>query len=73
MSGLINTSRTMGGALGLAVLSTVAASRTGVVQSAESLTAGYALAFRVGGFVLLGSVVLALVWLPRAASPARRG
>ncbi|GGT93490.1 MFS transporter [Streptomyces violascens] len=72
VSGLINTSRTMGGALGLAVLSTVAASRTGLVQSPESLTAGYALAFRVGGFVLLGSVVLALVWLPRAAGPGRR-
>ncbi|GAA2453165.1 MFS transporter [Streptomyces mauvecolor] len=72
VSGLINTSRTMGGALGLAVLSTVAASRTGLVQSPESLTAGYALAFRVGGFVLLGSVVLALVWLPRAAGPAKR-
>ncbi|GAA4082930.1 MFS transporter [Streptomyces hundungensis] len=72
VSGLINTSRTMGGALGLAVLSTVAASRTGVVQSAGNLTAGYALAFRIGGFVLLGSVALALVWLPRATGPARR-
>ncbi|WP_399033954.1 MFS transporter [Streptomyces sp. ASQP_92] len=72
VSGLINTSRTMGGALGLAVLSTVAASRTGVVQSAESLTAGYALAFRVGGFVLLGSVLIALVWLPRTPRTAHR-
>ncbi|MFE4859133.1 MFS transporter [Streptomyces sp. NPDC056670] len=72
VSGLINTSRTMGGALGLAVLSTVAASRTGAVQSAENLTAGYALAFRIGGFVLLASVPLALVWLPRATGPARR-
>ncbi|MFE9533944.1 MFS transporter [Streptomyces sp. NPDC006691] len=72
VSGLINTSRTMGGALGLAVLSTVAAARTGAVQTAENLTAGYALAFRVGGFVLLGSVALALVWLPRATGAARR-
>ncbi|MFG2722043.1 MFS transporter [Streptomyces sp. NPDC048416] len=72
VSGLMNTSRTMGGALGLAVLSTVAASRTGAVQSADNLTAGYALAFRVGGFVLLAGVAIGLVWLPRTTGPARR-
>ncbi|MGW0564398.1 MFS transporter [Streptomyces sp. NPDC003016] len=65
LSGLINTSRTMGGALGLAVLSTVAASRTAGEASAQALTAGYALAFRVGAGALLAGVVLMLVWLPR--------
>ncbi|MEV8305765.1 MFS transporter [Streptomyces flavidovirens] len=67
LSGLINTSRTMGGALGLAVLSTVAASRTAGGASAEALTAGYALAFRVGAGALLGGAVLMLVWLPRGS------
>ncbi|MER5882490.1 MFS transporter [Streptomyces sp. NPDC001941] len=74
VSGLINTSRTMGGALGLAVLSTVAASRTGASTSPESLTAGYALAFRVGTGVLLVAALLMLLWLPRAAGArGRRG
>ncbi|MFI1399244.1 MFS transporter [Streptomyces sp. NPDC020681] len=65
VSGLVNTSRTMGGALGLAVLSTVAASRTAGATDPESLTAGYALAFRTGTGVLLAGVVLMLLWLPR--------
>nr|WP_051746026.1 MFS transporter [Streptomyces scopuliridis] len=68
VSGLINTSRTMGGALGLAVLSTVAASRTAGGMSPEALTEGYALAFRTGSGVLLAGVVLMLLWLPRGSS-----
>lgn len=71
VSGLINTSRTMGGALGLAILSTVAAARSGGATDPESLTAGYALAFRTGTGVLLASALLMLVWLPgRAAERA---
>jgi hypothetical protein len=65
VSGLINTSRTMGGAIGLSVMSTIAAARTGGGVSPEALTEGYALVFRTGGGVLLGGVVLMLVWLPR--------
>ncbi|MEU9957246.1 DHA2 family efflux MFS transporter permease subunit [Streptomyces sp. NPDC050982] len=65
VSGLINTSRTMGGAIGLSVMSTIAAARTGGGGSPEALTEGYALVFRTGGGVLLGGVVLMLVWLPR--------
>ncbi|WP_405391167.1 MFS transporter [Streptomyces sp. NBC_01102] len=64
VSGLVNTSRTMGGALGLSVLSTVAAARTGGSTGAAELTAGYALAFRTATVVLLGAAVLMLLWLP---------
>lgn len=68
VSGLVNTSRTMGGSLGLAVLSTIAATRSAGSDSPESLTEGYALAFRTGAGLLLGGVVLMLLWLPRKVS-----
>ncbi|MFD3514069.1 MFS transporter [Streptomyces sp. NPDC058657] len=70
VSGLVNTSRTMGGALGLAVLSTFAAARTNGGTDPQSLTAGYALAFRIGAGVILAGVLLALVWLPRGEKRA---
>ncbi|WP_099053196.1 MFS transporter [Streptomyces griseochromogenes] len=73
VSGLVNTSRTMGGSLGLAVMSTIAAARTartGDGVGAEALTEGYALAFRAGTGVLLGGAVLMLLWLPRRISPS---
>jgi EmrB/QacA subfamily drug resistance transporter len=65
VSGLVNTSRTMGGALGLAVLSTVAAARTGGATDPVELTAGYSLAFRTSGAVLLGGLLLMALLLPR--------
>ncbi|NUO45416.1 MAG: MFS transporter, partial [Streptomyces sp.] len=68
VSGLVNTSRTMGGSLGLAVMSTIAASRTGDDLSPEGLTEGYALVFRTGAGVLAGGVLLMLLWLPRRVS-----
>ncbi|MEU9089404.1 DHA2 family efflux MFS transporter permease subunit [Streptomyces sp. NPDC048428] len=71
VSGLVNTSRTMGGALGLAVLSTVAAARTAGSTDAVELTAGYALAFRTAGGVLLGGLLLMVFWLPRHGSAKR--
>jgi MFS family permease len=71
VSGLVNTSRTMGGSLGLAVMSTVAAAGTGAGHGPEALTDGYALAFRVSTAVLLGGAVLMLVWLPRTVTGAR--
>lgn len=68
VSGLVNTSRTMGGSLGLAILSTLAAARSGGSATPEALTEGYALAFRTGAWVLAGGVVLMLVWLPRRSA-----
>ncbi|MCM2388737.1 MFS transporter [Streptomyces sp. CWNU-1] len=65
VSGLINTSRTMGGALGLSVFSTIAASRAGDSAAEVDLTAGYALAFRAGAGLLVTGAVVMLFWLPR--------
>jgi len=73
VSGVVNTSRTMGGSLGLAVMSTIAATRTAGSGTAGALTEGYALVFRTGTGVLLAGAVLMLAWLPRrvSAKPAK--
>ncbi|CAM5235403.1 DHA2 family efflux MFS transporter permease subunit OS=Streptomyces alboniger OX=132473 GN=CP975_10340 PE=4 SV=1 [Streptomyces alboniger] len=75
VSGLINTSRTMGGALGLAVLSTVAAAQMNGSASKQALTDGYAMAFRTSGCILLAGVVVLLLWMPgqRKAAGAAEG
>ncbi|MFD5132418.1 MFS transporter [Streptomyces olindensis] len=67
VSGLVNTSRTMGGSLGLAVLSTLAAARSAGSTTPQALTEGYASAFRVGTGVLVAGALLMWVWLPRKA------
>jgi EmrB/QacA subfamily drug resistance transporter len=66
-SGLINSAQQIGGALGLAVLSSIAVSKTSSVMSAAggaqqalpgALTEGFQLAFTVGaGFALLGGIL----------------
>ncbi|MGH3309245.1 MAG: MFS transporter [Streptomyces sp.] len=66
VSGLVNTSRTMGGSLGLAVLSTVATARIGNGDSPATLAAGYGLAFRCGAGILMLCAILILLALPRA-------
>ncbi|WP_438488227.1 MFS transporter [Streptomyces sp. S186] len=73
VSGLINTSRQMGGALGLSVLSTVAASRITAEPGRVGLADGYGLAFLVGAMVLAGSVTLMLLALPRRRTDAAQG
>ena len=65
-SGLLNTSRLMGGALGLAVLSTIAAAHTrGAVGvgPARALTDGFDLAFAVGALLCLAAAFVAAVTL----------
>nr|WP_229851043.1 MFS transporter [Streptomyces roseolus] len=65
VSGLVNTSRTMGGAIGLALLTTVAAAAT---PDPDHLVPGYAAAFRVSAAILLTAAVLMTLWLPRKAA-----
>jgi EmrB/QacA subfamily drug resistance transporter len=72
-SGIVNTSFMMGGALGLAVLASLAASRTDtLLSSGEShlaaLAGGYHLAFLVGAIFALVAAVLGGALL-RAAAP----
>ncbi|MER7714417.1 MFS transporter [Streptomyces werraensis] len=70
VSGLVNTSRTMGGSLGLAVMATIAAARTDGVDTPEALTEGYALVFTTGTALLALGSLLMWAWLPR--TPARQ-
>jgi EmrB/QacA subfamily drug resistance transporter len=65
VSGLVNTSRTMGGSLGLAIMSTIAAAHTGTTRTPQSLTEGYALAFRTSTVLLAAGAVVMWLWLPR--------
>lgn len=73
-SGLFNTTQQIGMAMGVAVLSTLAASRTDTLLAAggsraEALTGGYHLAFAVGTGLLVTAFLVALAVLGR---PDRR-
>jgi hypothetical protein len=67
-SGLVNTTVQVGGALGLAVLATLSATRTdSLVESGHStaaaLTGGYHLAFLIGFVLVVAAIVVAFAVL----------
>jgi EmrB/QacA subfamily drug resistance transporter len=73
-SGLLNTTQQVGGALGLAVLTSLAAARTagsiGLGGTATSaLTDGYRLGFGVGAVIVMAALILAAAALRPAPSP----
>ncbi|GGV08721.1 MFS transporter [Actinomadura cremea] len=68
-SGLLNSSRQLGGCVGLAVLATVAAGRTADPASPASVNDGYALSLAVGAVLFLVAAAVALT-LPRRTPPA---
>jgi EmrB/QacA subfamily drug resistance transporter len=77
-SGLVNTTVQVGGALGLAVLATVSASRTShLIASgtprAVALTSGYHVAFWLGTALVGAAIVVTLTVLRREGTVAARG
>jgi EmrB/QacA subfamily drug resistance transporter len=84
-SGLFNTSQQVGGALGLAILSTVAASQTedalsgaggtpSAVEQASAIVDGFQVAFTVGaGLILAGVLVTALLIRRRDVAAIQAG
>src|SRR5205814_128450 len=78
-SGLVNTSVQVGGALGLAVLATLSATRSdslihGGTARISALTSGYHLAFLIGaGLVVAALVVAATVLQPQEQAEAEVG
>lgn len=75
-SGLFNTTQQIGMALGVAVLSTLAAGRTEALTaagrpSAEALTGGYRLAFTVGAALLVAAFAVAFLVLRRKPTDAQ--
>jgi len=76
VSGLFNTTQQIGAAVGVALLSTLAASHSSRlhhqgVAVAAALTSGYRLAFAVGAALSAAALIVAAVLLrPRPARPA---
>ena len=74
-SGVVNTSFMMGGAVGLAVLASAAASRTTTLVDAghsqiAALTGGYHLAFLLGAIFAAGAAAIGATFLRTADAPA---
>ncbi len=73
-SGLLNMSRLFGGAIGLAVLSTIATSSSRPAAGASrlaGLTNGFGVAFEIGALVCLAAAMVAAVALRPSASEER--
>jgi EmrB/QacA subfamily drug resistance transporter len=77
-SGVVNTAFMMGGALGLAALASIAASRTDALTSdglaaSGALNSGYHLAFLVGAIFIAAAVAVAAGLLRAQQAPAHQG
>lgn len=66
ISGLFNTSQQIGGAVGLALLNTIATAHAGSDPTPADLASGYRLAFTVAVGFIAGAVLLAVAVLRRA-------
>jgi MFS family permease len=69
-SGVVNTAFMLGGALGLAVLASVAAARTGDSRTAAALVDGYQAAFVIGTVFALAAGAVAAAFLKGGPAPA---
>jgi predicted MFS family arabinose efflux permease len=77
-SGLINTSAQIGGALGLAVLATMSATRTNALladgeSQIAALVGGFRIAFLIGAGCLIAGVAVSLTVIKGVAAPAPHG
>jgi EmrB/QacA subfamily drug resistance transporter len=77
-SGIVNTAFMMGGALGLAVLASLAASRTGSLRASghgelASLVGGYHAAFIVGAIFAAAAATVGVTFLRSSPQPAYEG
>ena len=76
-SGLVNTSAQVGGALGLAVLATLSASRSDSLieqgkSTAAALTGGYHLAFWIAAALVVAAIVVAVTVVQPEAKAAEQ-
>jgi MFS family permease len=74
-SGLVNTTQQVGGALGLAVLATLSATRTshllaGGSSTASALVGGYHLAFEIGASLMALAFLVVMTVIRPVAMPA---
>ena len=77
-SGLVNTSVQVGGAIGLAILATLASNRAKTelahgASNAAALTSGYHLAYLVGAGIMAVAIAITVFVLRSAVAPAPHG
>ena len=72
LSGVFNTAQQAGGALGLPVLTALAASRTRTARTAKALTSGYHLAWTAGAILAGASIAVAAIAFRQPDGPDRR-